>query len=54
MGVWMGRGRKALSLLEDREGGKERRGQRNVYKITPITTDKKSFFLLEKDKGNFK
>ena len=54
VGVWMGRGRKALSLLEDREGGKERRGQRNVYKITPITTDKKSFFLLEKDKGNFK
>lgn len=53
--VWMGRGRKALSLQEDREGGKERgRGQTNVYKIIPITTDKIPFFLLEKDKGNFK
>jgi len=55
VGVWMGRGRKALSLREDREGRKEgRRGQRSVYKITPIITDKKSFFLFEKDKGNFK
>lgn len=41
-----------------REGGRKgKRGQINVYKITPITTDnkyKESFFLLEKDKGNFK
>lgn len=39
-------------------GGKGERSQINVYKITPITTDNKYkrmfFFLLEKDKGNFK
>lgn len=46
-----GEGQKALSLQEDREGGKRGRGQTNVYKIIPITTDKIPAFLLEKDKG---
>ena len=42
VGVWVERSRKALSLGEEREGGKERRrGQRNVYKITPINNDNK-------------